>query len=78
MTGLNMAVSIHFLAAIENAGYFEADVSKNNLFRDRLVSTPYALDRDGCVRPLEKPGIGVDVDEEFLVKHPVIEGPSYV
>jgi D-galactarolactone cycloisomerase len=24
------------------------------------------------------PGIGVEVDEEFLVKHPVIEGPSYV
>ena len=78
MTGLNMALSIHFLAAIENAGYFEADVSKNNLFRDTLVSTPYVVGKDGCVRPLEEPGIGVDVDEEFLVKHPVIEGPSYV
>jgi L-alanine-DL-glutamate epimerase-like enolase superfamily enzyme len=31
-----------------------------------------------AVRPLEKPGVGVEVDEEFLVKHPVIEGPSYV
>jgi L-alanine-DL-glutamate epimerase-like enolase superfamily enzyme len=78
MTGLNMAVSIHFLAAIDNAGYFEADVSKGNLFRDTLVSTPYRLGPDGCVRPLEKPGIGVEVDEEFLLKHPVIEGPSYV
>jgi L-alanine-DL-glutamate epimerase-like enolase superfamily enzyme len=78
MTGLSMAASIHFLAAIENAGYFEADVSKNNLFRDRLTSTPYTLDKDGCVRPLEKPGIGVEVDEDFLAKHPVIEGPSYV
>src|SRR5213593_2665177 len=78
MTGLNMAASIHFLAAIDNAGYFEADVSKGNLFRDTLVSTPYTLGTDGCVRPLEKPGIGVEVDEEFLVKHPVIEGPSYV
>ena len=52
---------------------------KRNLFRDTLVSTPYRLGPDGCVRPLdEKPGIGVEVDEGFLVKHPVIEGPSYV
>lgn len=78
MTGLSMAASIHFLAAIENAGYFEADVSKGNLFRDKLTSTPYVLDKEGCVRPLEQPGIGVEVDEDFLGKHPVIEGPSYV
>jgi L-alanine-DL-glutamate epimerase-like enolase superfamily enzyme len=78
MTGLNMAASIHFLAAIDNAGYFEADVSKVNLFRDRLGSTPCALGPDGTVRPLEAPGIGVAIDEEFLAKHPVIEGPGYV
>jgi len=28
--------------------------------------------------PLERPGLGLDVDEEFLVKHPVIEGPGYI
>jgi D-galactarolactone cycloisomerase len=78
MTGLNMAATIHFLAAIENAGYFEADVSQGNLFRDRLVSAPYTLDADGAVRPLAEPGIGVEVDEDFLKRHPVIEGPSYV
>jgi len=78
MTGLNMAASIHFLSAIENCGYFEADVSKKNPFRDELVSRPYELGPDGCVRPLEKPGIGVEVDEDFLGRHPVIEGPGYV
>jgi D-galactarolactone cycloisomerase len=78
MTGVNMAASIHFLAAIENGGYFEADISKNNLFRDKLVSTPYRLDADGCVLPLEAPGIGIELDEDFLAAHPVIEGPSYV
>jgi L-alanine-DL-glutamate epimerase-like enolase superfamily enzyme len=78
MTGLNMAATIHFLAAIDNAGYFEADVSKNNLFRDELVSTPYTIDKDGCVRPLEQPGLGLEVNEEFLRKHPVIEGPGYI
>jgi len=78
MTGLNMAASIHLLAAIDNAGYFEADVSKANRFRDQLVSTPYLVGADGCVAPLEGPGLGVEVDEAFLAKHPVIEGPGYV
>ena len=78
MTGINMAATIHFLAAIENGGYFEADISKNNLFRDKLVSMPYRIDKDGNVVPLEAPGIGVEVDEGFLKAHPVIEGPAYV
>jgi L-alanine-DL-glutamate epimerase-like enolase superfamily enzyme len=78
MTGINMAASIHVLAALDNGGYFEADVSKNNLFRDALVSSPYQLGEDGCVRPLDRPGIGVEVDEEFLLAHPAIEGSAYV
>jgi len=78
ITGLNMAATIHFLAAIDNSGYFEADVSQNNLFRDELVDQPYTLDADGCVQPIDKPGIGLEVDENFLAKHPVIEGPAYV
>ena len=78
MTGLNMAATIHFLAAIDNGGYFEGDVSKSNLFRDQLVSRPYEVGSDGCVRPLESAGIGVEVDEKFLAAHPVIEGPAYV
>lgn len=78
MTGLNMAASIHVLAAVDDAGYFEGDTSKNNLFRDQLVSTPYEVDKNGCVRPLEGPGLGLEVDEGFLLRHPVIEGPSYV
>ena len=78
MTGLNMAATIHFLAAIDNGGYFEGDVSKNNLFRDELVSKPYEVGGDGCVRPLESPGIGLEVNEKFLTAHPVIDGPGYV
>jgi L-alanine-DL-glutamate epimerase-like enolase superfamily enzyme len=78
MTGLNMAATVHFLCAIDNGGYFEADVSKNNRFRDQLVSTPYTVDASGHVRPLEAPGIGVEVDESFLRAHPLIDGPAYV
>ncbi|MEO8628247.1 MAG: mandelate racemase/muconate lactonizing enzyme family protein [Betaproteobacteria bacterium] len=78
MTGINMAATIHFLAAIDNGGYFEGDVSKNNLFRDQLVSEPYRVDREGCVLPLERPGLGLDIDEKFIAAHPVIDGPAYV
>jgi len=78
MTGLNHAASIHFLAAIDNGGYFEGDVSKSNRFRDDLVDNPGKIDKDGNVWPLEKPGLGLEVNEEFLAKHPPIEGPGYV
>jgi L-alanine-DL-glutamate epimerase-like enolase superfamily enzyme len=78
MTGLNHAASIHFLAAIDNGGYFEGDVSKSNKFRDELVDNPGRIDRDGNVWPLDKPGLGLEVNEDFLAKHPPIEGPGYI
>jgi L-alanine-DL-glutamate epimerase-like enolase superfamily enzyme len=78
MTGLNHAASIHFLAAIDNGGYFEGDVSKANRFRDELVANPGVVDKDGKVWPLDKPGLGLEVNEDFLLKHPAIEGPGYI
>jgi L-alanine-DL-glutamate epimerase-like enolase superfamily enzyme len=78
MTGLNHAATVHFLCAIANGGYFEADVSRANKFRDELVENPCPVDRAGNVRPLEAPGIGLEVDEAFLAAHPPIEGPGYV
>jgi L-alanine-DL-glutamate epimerase-like enolase superfamily enzyme len=77
-TGLNMAASIHFLCAIDNPGYFEADVAKENLFRDLLTSRPDRIDAQGCVSPPEGPGLGIEVDEGFLASHPLIDGPAYV
>jgi L-alanine-DL-glutamate epimerase-like enolase superfamily enzyme len=78
LTGLNMATTIHLLASIDNAGYFEADVARHNPFREQLCSASFELDAQGCVRPLEAPGIGVEVDQEFVAAHPVIDGPGYV
>lgn len=78
MTGVNQAASIHLLAAIENGGYFEADLSKGNLFRDVMGSEPWTIRKDGTVLPLDAPGIGIEVDEAFLKAHPAIEGPGYV
>ena len=76
-TGLNMAASVHFLASIDNAWYFEGDGSTDNLFRTRACSASYELAADGTVTPLEGPGIGVEVDEEFIEGHPLTEGQAW-
>ena len=76
-TGLNHAVSIHFLAALDNGGYFEACVSKFNPLRD-MFGTAFEIGADGCVAPLDRPGIGLEVDERVFAQYPAIDGPGYV
>jgi len=76
-TGLNHAASLHFMAATENAGYFEACVSHFNPLRD-LFGTTFEIGADGCVEPLDKPGIGLEVDESVFKHFPLIDGPGYV
>ncbi len=76
-TGLNMAASVHFLASIDSARYFEGDGSADNPLRATLCSASYELAPDGTVSPLEGPGLGVDVDEDFIRAHPVTAGPAW-
>lgn len=76
-TGINHAVSVHFLAAIDNGGYFEACVSKYNPLRDMFGRT-FEIGADGCVEPLDRPGIGLEVDEHVFREFPPIDGPGYV
>ena len=76
-TGLNFAASVHYLASIENAWYFEADGSTDNPLRTTACSPSCTLSPDGTVRPLEGPGLGVDVDEDYLRAHPLTEDPAW-
>ena len=78
VTGLDLAAGIHVLAAIDNGGYFESSEGHNPLRSEPFTSEPYEIGEDGCVRPLEGPGIGLEVDEDFIAAHPVIEGPGFV
>jgi D-galactarolactone cycloisomerase len=78
-TAANMAASIHFLCAIDNPGYFEADVTELNPFRDGMADRlPYELDAQGCVRPWEGVSSGLVINQKFLEEHPLIDGPCYV
>ncbi len=51
--------------------------STDNPLRTQACSASYELSPDGTVTPLEGPGIGVDVDEDFIRAHPITEGPAW-
>jgi L-alanine-DL-glutamate epimerase-like enolase superfamily enzyme len=76
-TAINHAATLHFLAATENAGYFESCVSEFNPLRD-MFGKAYEIGRDGCVEPPQGPGLGIEVDEALFAKYPLIDGPGYV
>ncbi|MDR3671567.1 MAG: mandelate racemase/muconate lactonizing enzyme family protein [Holophaga sp.] len=76
--GINQMASVQFLSTIENSGYFEADCSLNNPLRDELIDPPIRISADGTISPSEKPGIGVDVNEDMILHFPGTEGPAYV
>ena len=78
LTGINMVASIHILASIDNGGFFEGDVTSFNPFRDDMNEMPFIIDKEGYVCPSELPGIGINIDEKFLAKYPLIDGPCYV
>ncbi|TYB83601.1 mandelate racemase/muconate lactonizing enzyme family protein [Oceaniovalibus sp. ACAM 378] len=77
-TALNMAATIHFLAAIDMPGYYEAEVSKANPFRDEISDQKFTIDSNGCFHPFQGPGLGLEIDEDFVKHHPLIDGPGYV
>jgi L-alanine-DL-glutamate epimerase-like enolase superfamily enzyme len=76
--GVNMTAAVQVLSAIENSGYFEADCSLNNPLRDELVDPPVRVAADGTICPSEKPGIGMDVNEDMVLHFAGTEGPSFV
>jgi len=76
--GINQMASVQVLSTIENGGYFEADCSLNNPLRDELIDPPIRIQADGTISPSEKPGIGVDVNEDMIFHFPGTEGPAYV
>ncbi len=76
--GLNMAASVHLMCAIDNAGYFEGDCSLDNPFRDHLINPPIRIAADGTIAPNDGPGLGVEVDEELILRYPGTDGPGYV
>jgi L-alanine-DL-glutamate epimerase-like enolase superfamily enzyme len=63
-TGINMAASLHFLAALPNSRYFEYCVEPGAL-RQKLTRQRFPL-VDGEVNVHEDPGLGVELDDEVV------------
>lgn len=76
-TSINHAACLHMLAAVDNAGYFEACVSHHNPFRD-MFGTAFSIDESGHVKPSEGYGLGVDIDEAIFEQFAFIDGPGYI
>lgn len=66
-SGINLAASLHFLAAIPNAFIFEYCVSQSPL-RQNLTKQKFEV-TGGVVKVPEEPGLGVDLDETTISKY---------
>ena len=68
-TGVNIAASLHFVAALPNTHYFEYCVEPGAL-RQTLTKQRFPV-IDGDITVPEEPGLGVDLDESVVAKYRV-------
>ncbi|MBI2195166.1 MAG: mandelate racemase/muconate lactonizing enzyme family protein [Planctomycetes bacterium] len=66
-TGVNQTASIHWMTAFEDARFVEYCLSESPLMR-RLVAGMPALE-DGTVRVGDRPGYGIELDEEMVGRY---------
>jgi L-alanine-DL-glutamate epimerase-like enolase superfamily enzyme len=68
-TGINIAASLHFVAALPNTHYFEYCVEQGAL-RQSLTRQRFAV-VDSEISVPEEPGLGIELDEEVVGRYRV-------
>ena len=68
-TGVNIAASLHFVAALPNTHYFEYCVEQGAL-RQGLTVQDFPV-VDGNISVPEAPGLGIELNEEVVSKYRV-------
>ena len=63
-TGVNIAASLHFVAALPNSRYFEYCVEQGAL-RQTLTKQHFPI-VDGEIAVPEGPGLGIELDEQVV------------
>lgn len=69
--GLGLAANLHVAAAVSNCPFIEYPYDPPNWTeaeRDFMFTEPLTIDGDGYLRVPDKPGLGVELDEERLKK----------
>lgn len=70
------AASLHFALSQPTYYTFEVELRTSPLVRDSLKE-PMDI-RDGYAYPSDKPGIGVELQEDFFERYPFVPGPEWV
>jgi D-galactarolactone cycloisomerase len=71
-TAVSLAACINLLYALPNADYFECDMDPSP-WREEFLKAPLFSFDDGLVRPFDRPGLGLDIDETALAKWQVAQ-----
>ena len=67
LSPVTMAAALHFDLSIPNFGIQE--YMRHTAETDAVFPQAYSFD-DGMLHPGDEPGLGVDIDEEFVAAHP--------
>jgi L-alanine-DL-glutamate epimerase-like enolase superfamily enzyme len=67
-SAITLVATLHFLAGIPNAGMLEMDRNPNGL-REEIIKEPIKIDKDGFVRVLDKPGLGIELVDDAIEKY---------
>ncbi|UCD73499.1 MAG: mandelate racemase/muconate lactonizing enzyme family protein [Candidatus Bathyarchaeota archaeon] len=70
--GLNLAATLQVLASVSNSPYVEYPLEPPALTVENqhgILKEPILIEKDGCIRIPQQPGIGVEIDEEFVKRY---------
>jgi D-arabinonate dehydratase len=64
-----LAASVHFMAGVAGGRILELDANPNP-FREKLFTEPLTV-KDGCIQVPDRPGLGFELDEDFVAFYQV-------
>lgn len=78
--GFLLAATLQALGTVKNAPFIEYPLEPPSVvpeFAQKVLKNPILIDKDGYVHVPEKPGIGIELDEEVLAEHSACIVESY-